>query len=111
MSTVSTRVDRAQVHPLENLSSYITGLADRIAALESKLNEAPVSADMHTPIGVSEASQFLRLSTSRVYMLCHEGKLPCHRRGGRLYFFKPELIDLIRSGASKVSRNKKAVAL
>jgi excisionase family DNA binding protein len=61
------------------------------------------------PIGISEASKLLRLSESRVYVLSNEGKLPCHRRGGRLYFFRDEINNFIRScdHSKKILRTKK----
>lgn len=115
MYQVSGQTDDAIARPFDNLSNYITALEKRIHAIEQRI-EAGQSSPIndHAPIGVSEASALLRLSASRVYVLSKQGKLPCHRRGGRLYFFRDEINDLIRScdDSPKVLRsNKKAVAL
>lgn len=98
------------MRPFDNLSNYITALEERINAIEKRIEAGQSSTiNDHAPIGVSEASKLLRLSASRVYVLSKEGKLPCHRRGGRLYFFRDEINDLIRScdDSLKVLRTKK----
>lgn len=112
MATLKSRHDGDAI-AFDSLSKFLFNLNERLDSIEQKLQEVQSGPDMHTPIGVNEASAYLHLSRSRVYMLSLEGKIPCHRRGGRLYFFRSELAELIRSGkkSERKSRNKKAVAL
>lgn len=116
MSLCNGQNEAVTARPIEKIGDFLASLVDRIEALERKIGEDATttsSKDVNSPIGVAEASRLLRLSESRVYVLSKGGHLPCHRRGGRLYFFRDELTGLIRSSDStqKVSRNKKAVAL
>jgi len=83
---------------LENLSEFLLKLSDRVTAIEKIAIEANSTSknDESLPLGITEASEILRLSESRVYVLCSQGKIPCHKRGGRLYFFKEELYGFIK---------------
>jgi len=51
------------------------------------------------PIYIDEAAKILHLSKSRVYVLSSQRKIPLHKRGGRLYYFKSELLDYIKYDA------------
>jgi len=115
MLKVNSRSDVDTARPFDNITAYLSQLEDRINSLEAQfMKGAAPATDDQAPIGVEEASKLLRLSQSRVYVLSKEGKLPCHRRGGRLYFFRDEIHRLIRGSDDTVKvirQNKKAVAL
>lgn len=105
---------------VEDLPSIITTLSDRIALLESTITPHPAKRDQEDSrktIGPGEAAHMLKLSKSRVYVLCSEGKLPVHKVGHKLLFFPNELEQFIRSGGriasagNQTSWNKKADAL
>ena len=84
--------------PLENLSEFLLKLTDRVTAIEKINLEANSTSTMNEsmPLGISQASEILRLSKSRIYVLSSQGKIPHHKRGGRLYFFKEELFGFIK---------------
>lgn len=105
---------------VENLPSIITTLSDRLTLLESVITPHPAKREQEggqKTIGPGEAAHMLKLSKSRVYVLCSEGKLPVHKVGHKLLFFPNELEQFIRSGGRNVSSgnqlqwNKKADAL
>ncbi len=51
------------------------------------------------PLSIDEAALFTGLHKSTLYKLSHERAIPVHRpRGGRLVFFRSELMDWIRAG-------------
>ena len=111
MRTSYNRADGIAVQPLESLSAFIEErIKEHIEKLADRLTAS--AADLHVPIGVQDAAKILRISTSRVYVLSNNGQLPCHRRGGRLYFFRDELTDLVRShdSSKKIVRTKKKTA-
>lgn len=106
------RADGSAVQPFDSLSTFIEErIKEHIEKLADRLSAS--AADLHTPIGVQEAAKILRISISRVYVLSNTGQLPCHRRGGRLYFFRDELTDLVRShdSSKKIIRTKKKAAV
>lgn len=85
---------------VEDLPSIITTLSDRITLLESTItlySAKQEQEDSRKTIGPGEAAHMLKLSKSRVYVLCSEGKLPVHKVGHKLLFFPNELEQFIRS--------------
>jgi len=46
-------------------------------------------------------STLLNLADSTIYGLVHRGEIPHHKKGGRLYFLRSELLDWIKSGRRK----------
>lgn len=49
---------------------------------------------------VQEAADFLRIGRNFLYQLKAANKVPYHKIGMRLVFFKHELVEWIASGAS-----------
>ena len=90
-SLVATSID------LGSLPIYLTKLNDRIEYLES-IAIANKPEPIRLPININEASELMRLSVSRVYVLASQNKIPHNKRGGRIYFFQDELLDFIRTG-------------
>ena len=88
---VATSID------LGSLPIYLTKLNDRIEYLES-IAIANKPEPIRLPININEASELMRLSVSRVYVLASQNKIPHNKRGGRIYFFQDELLDFIRTG-------------
>ncbi|MBR8840980.1 MAG: helix-turn-helix domain-containing protein [Stigonema ocellatum SAG 48.90 = DSM 106950] len=84
-------------------------LADRLLVIESLLinitqlavTESPkVESD---PLNVAQAAQFLGLTNQTVYDKVHKGTLPHVKQGNRIYFFKDELIQWLKSGRQKTT--------
>lgn len=59
-----------------------------------------VKEDQQEPIGIKEASKLLSLSVRTIYNKTCKGKIPHHRKG-RLYFFRDELLDWLRSSGAE----------
>ncbi len=59
----------------------------------------------NTYIKIQEASQFLRTSTSTLYKLTMNSKIPHYKFAGKLLFKKEELIQFVENGdAGKCTR-------
>ena len=57
----------------------------------------PIQPEMDKPMNVSQAADFLGTTSGAVYQLHHQRKIPCAKRGGRLFFFEKELRLWIKS--------------
>lgn len=50
------------------------------------------------PIGVEEAMKFINLdNTQTIYRMVRAGRIPYYKKGNRLYFFKSELNEWIKT--------------
>lgn len=59
---------------------------------------------------VSEAADFLDLSTATIYGLISKGELPVMKRSKRFYFSKLELIAYLKKGRRKTNQEIEAEA-
>lgn len=59
---------------------------------------------------VSEAADFLNLSTATIYGLVSKGELPVMKRSKRCYFSKLELIAYLKKGRRKTNQEIEAEA-
>lgn len=51
-----------------------------------------------TPLNVEQACHFLGdMPKPTLYFKCHKGIMPHIKQGGRLYFFKKDLVDWLRA--------------
>jgi excisionase family DNA binding protein len=74
-------------------------LVDRIAQrLSERLGDFKTTPaiDEKKPLCINEASQFLDLAKQTLYKLTSEGIIPFHKQGGKLWFFRDELLAWIR---------------
>lgn len=56
-----------------------------------------MTAEEETIYDVKEASQFLHVKEQTLYQYKAAGKIPFHKVGGKLVFFKSELIKWVKS--------------
>lgn len=82
-------------NPFEEIESRLAKIEK---TLESMLNPPPPQVDEF--IDVYAVAALLNLKTSTVYTKVHKGELPNHKRNGRLYFLKSEIIDYIKKGSN-----------
>ena len=52
------------------------------------------------PMSVEEASDFLFLTRPTIYSKVCRREIPFSKRGGKLYFFRDDLIEWIKEGAN-----------
>ena len=53
--------------------------------------------DIETPIQLNEAAVFIGLTKATLYRYVKKKEVPYHKKGNRLYFFKSEISDWIKS--------------
>lgn len=66
----------------------------------STLSHSPTTTNDNAPINIEEAATFTGFAKSTIYSLVAKGEIPHHKKCGRLFFFRSELIDFIKSGDS-----------
>lgn len=49
------------------------------------------------PLSVDEVCELTGKSRPTIYRYVSKGIIPSHKQGGKLYFFKPEIIDWIKN--------------
>lgn len=57
--------------------------------------------EIEKPIEIEEACSYLLESKDSLYKKSRKGLIPCHKKYGRLYFFKSELLEWIKSNPSR----------
>lgn len=68
------------------------------AFLENKEKQQPKTDD---PKNIDEISNFTGYTKPTIYGYCQKNEIPYHKKNGRLFFFKSEIIDWIKEGKQK----------
>jgi excisionase family DNA binding protein len=88
--------------PLDQLQEIVSQAVER--CFNSQKPE-PIPDEMLT---IREASKLILLSVSTIYGLVSRSQIPSNKQGKRLYFFKSELLDWIKSGRRKTIKESLA---
>jgi excisionase family DNA binding protein len=94
---------------LENTPSYLLQLGDVLHRIEQMLCLNQTTGNViEKPLTTEEAAGFLNLEIPTLYTLVQKRKVPFHKRGKKLYFFREELLEWIRfRGDSSEERTQK----
>ena len=89
-------------YSFDQLPRAVSELHQKLDNLQDLLMESrqplPQGAELMT---ISQAAEFLNLSVQTLYgKVCHR-EIPVSKKGKRLYFYKSELEDWIKSGKKK----------
>lgn len=82
-------------NPFEDLTEILKEQTDLLNEILKKLNNQPVYNASEQPISTKEAAKFLMMDTQTLYQKQH--LIPTHKKGGKLYYFKSELVNYIKS--------------
>jgi excisionase family DNA binding protein len=52
----------------------------------------------HTYLTIAEASQFIRVSTSKIYKMTMKKEIPHYKVGGKIIFNRAKLIEFVEGG-------------
>ena len=84
----------------ENLPALIGELVTEVRTLRDKVEGT-------APMDAQDVATYLKTNRNDVYVMARQGKIPNHRKGRKLYFFKEEVDAWVRQGGR---RTKKAGA-
>lgn len=82
----------------ECLPMVISSLAEEVKQIKAMLLETSTKDGADSILTIQETSEFLHVQKQTLYSYVSKGLIPHHKRAGRLYFLKNELIDWIKSG-------------
>jgi excisionase family DNA binding protein len=79
-------------------SEFFDRINARISELKAQSQHATV--DERKPLSIDDAADFTGLKKPTLYKMTSEGSIPFHKQGGKLWFFRDELVSWIK-GESK----------
>ena len=86
----------------DSLPQAISSLADELKQIKALILETSTKDGADSILTIEETSEFLHVQKQTLYSYVSKGLIPNHKRAGRLYFLKNELIDWIKSGNKRV---------
>ncbi|MDB5011869.1 MAG: DNA-binding protein [Daejeonella sp.] len=94
----------------EQLPLAISQLQEKINNIETLLTTRIEKKQEDEIFTISQAADFLNLSVATLYgKVCHK-EIPVNKQGKRLYFYKAELTEWIKSGRKKTNSEIEAEA-
>ena len=90
-------------YKFEDLPDIIGELLTRIDSIEKLLQENKVNTVVANDelLTISEAAILLKLSVATIYTKVCKNEIPANKQGKRLYFYRAELLNWIKSGRIK----------
>lgn len=87
---------------LENLPSEFAQFRQEFREFKNFLKgEAPENPKEELPLSIDEVCSLIRKSKPTIYGYVSRNEIPHSKSGGRLYFFKSEIIDWIKQSKVK----------
>ncbi len=77
--------------------------AIRTVITERSPKTSTATAPANDLLSINEASSFLHLAKPTIYGLVSQSKIPCMKRGKKLYFSKGELMTWLQQGRRKTT--------
>lgn len=100
-----------QTLKFENLPSAVAELQKGQSELKALLlKKAEPQPEIETPIKLDEVVAITGLTKPTLYAYVQRNEISYHKKGNRLYFFKSEIIDWIRTGKQKTTKEIEAEA-
>lgn len=88
----------------EQLPQAVSKLHEKLNSIEQLLKEGQHQPqDTDELLSISEAARFINLSVPTIYSKVSRKEIPVNKQGKRLYFYKSELINWIKSGRRKTA--------
>jgi predicted DNA-binding transcriptional regulator AlpA len=87
--------------PLAKLKPIFKGWVNETLQEALLLQKAKPQPEIETPIKLDEVVSITGLSKPTLYGYVQRNEIPYHKKGNRLYFFKTEIIDWIKTGKQK----------
>jgi predicted DNA-binding transcriptional regulator AlpA len=100
-----------EVLKFEELPNLIADLKNEVSEMKALLlNKAELQPEIETPIPLDEVVPITGLTKPTLYGYVQRNEIPYHKKGNRLYFFKSEIIDWIKTGKQKTLKELEADA-
>ena len=98
------------VNPFEEIIDRLSRIEQAIITLRDN-NESPArSQDSDVPLSIHQVSEIIGKSVPTIYGYVHRRTIPHMKKGQKLYFFKNQIINWIKSGKVKTTEEIQQVA-
>ena len=88
----------------DQLPEAVSQLYEKLEKIEKLLQEKILGKDKKDDLlTISGAAKFLKLSIATIYSKVCRKEIPVNKQGKRLYFYKSELANWIKSGRRKTN--------
>lgn len=95
----------------ENLPNAVAEILKGQSELKALLlQKAEPQHAPDNPISIKEVAELTGLTVPTLYGYCQRNEIPYHKKGNRLYFFKFEIIEWIKTGKNKTLKELQADA-
>lgn len=88
-------------NPFEEISARLGHLESSVNQIGKRLEQLTRSENEEVIGGISLAEKITGLAKPTIYTLASQRKIPCMKRGKKLYFSKDSLISWIKDGRRK----------
>ncbi len=86
----------------ENLPNAVADLIQGQSELKALiLNKAETQPETNSPLSIDDIVLLTGYTKPTLYGYCQKNIIPYHKKNGRLFFFKNEIIDWIKQGKQK----------
>ncbi|MEB2785551.1 helix-turn-helix domain-containing protein [Algoriphagus persicinus] len=82
----------------DSLPKAIASLFDEVKQIKTLILDTSTKEAGDQLFTIQEVEEFLHVKRQTIYSYVSKGIIPHHKRAGRLYFSKSELIEWIKSG-------------
>lgn len=86
----------------DKLPEAVAQLSEAVKEMKALLlQKAQPLPEPENPIAIKEVAEVTGLTVPTLYGYCQRNEIPYHKKGNRLYFFKSEIIEWIKTGKNK----------
>jgi excisionase family DNA binding protein len=93
-----------------NIDDFILELADEVVKKIYLNNVKEHQPEADNPLNIDEIAKLTGYTKPTIYAYCQNNAIPYHKKNGRLFFFKSEIIDWIKTGKQKTLKELEADA-
>ena len=87
-------------NPFEILDLRLNNIESILLDIKHKPKKENESND-DNPLGIKDVAKLTGYTLPTLYGYCQRNEIPYHKKHNRLFFFKPEIIDWIKTGKQK----------
>lgn len=93
----------------ENLPNAVAEILKGQCELKALLLQKENSRiEVNSPLGIKDVAKLTGYTLPTLYGYCQRNEIPYHKKHNRLFFFKSEIIDWIRTGKQKTLKEIEA---
>lgn len=98
----------------EQLPQAVSMLIEKVGLLTDKVDKMLVKTPQqdgegHNLLSLKDVAALLGKSSSTIYSMTSDKRIPYHKRGNKLYFFEDEIIGWIEQGGTSGVTNEREI--